>query len=387
MTGRRPAEPATPARRRATARPAAAARSGSGPGGPAGGTTIAVRLFDADRTDTVLELEAALRRRINARQLLWIDVEGPLDTGTADAIAKRLELKPGTRTNLEHPRAGAHVAVHGSYFHIRLATEADHEPSESPHWLDLVAAENVVLSSHADPIPFLADLDDRIEADATVGAIDAAAFVATTIDSAVTSYFKAIDEIEEAVEQLDARALTRTDGSDVLADLVALRRRIARLRRVLSSQRDVFAAFRTPDFGVIATGQDSEAFHALAVRFDDALQSVDDSRDGLLGSFDIFMTRTGQRTNEIMKILALATVLLLPGSLIAGLLGMNVTVPLGKDDPMSFWLVVGDDRAAGGGGPDRRPRSPLDLNSVGPRSRRFPCRAAPVPRRGIPDRE
>jgi Mg2+ and Co2+ transporter CorA len=108
-----------------------------------------------------------------------------------------------------------------------------------------------VLSSHADPIPFLADLDDRIEADATVGAIDSAAFVATTIDSAVTSYFKGIDEIEEAVEHLDARALTRTDGSDVLVDLVALRRRIARLRRVLSSQRDVFAAFRTPDFGVM----------------------------------------------------------------------------------------------------------------------------------------
>jgi Mg2+ and Co2+ transporter CorA len=41
-----------------------------------------------------------------------------------------------------------------------------------------------------------------------------------------------------------------------------------------------------------------------------------------------------------MKILALATVLLLPGSLIAGLLGMNVAIPLGKDDPASFWIVV-----------------------------------------------
>jgi Mg2+ and Co2+ transporter CorA len=42
-----------------------------------------------------------------------------------------------------------------------------------------------------------------------------------------------------------------------------------------------------------------------------------------------------------MKVLTLATVLLLPGSMIAGLLGMNVIVPLNKDDPMSFWLVVG----------------------------------------------
>ena len=52
------------------------------------------------------------------------------------------------------------------------------------------------------------------------------------------------------------------------------------------------------------------------------------------------MTRTAQRTNDTMKVLALATVLLLPGSLIAGLLGMNVTVPLAQDNPMSFWIVV-----------------------------------------------
>ena len=41
-----------------------------------------------------------------------------------------------------------------------------------------------------------------------------------------------------------------------------------------------------------------------------------------------------------MKVLTLTTVLLLPGSMIAGLLGMNVIVPLNKDDPMSFWFVV-----------------------------------------------
>jgi len=41
-----------------------------------------------------------------------------------------------------------------------------------------------------------------------------------------------------------------------------------------------------------------------------------------------------------MKVLTFATILLLPGSLVAGLLGMNVVVPLGKDDPLSFWLVV-----------------------------------------------
>ena len=60
----------------------------------------------------------------------------------------------------------------------------------------------------------------------------------------------------------------------------------------------------------------------------------------MLVAFDVLMSRTAQRTNEVMKVLTIATVLLLPGSLIAGLLGMNVVVPLGKDDPLSFWLVL-----------------------------------------------
>jgi len=99
-------------------------------------------------------------------------------------------------------------------------------------------------------------------------------------------------------------------------------------------------AFRAADFAAVAPDGDTAAFLLVADRFDSALRSVEQSRDLLIGSFDIFMTRTAQRTNEVMKVLALATVLLLPGSLIAGLLGMNMPIPFPKDDPTSFWFVL-----------------------------------------------
>ena len=317
-------------------------RSGTrAPAATAAEAVITVRLFDADRTDKTMDLDAALRHRVGERQLLWIDAEGALDPERAEAIAGRMKLKARTRHDLEAPGGGPHIALHGSYFHLRVATEADRDSSESPRWLDLLAAENVVLTSHVESIEFLRHLNERIESDATVGAIDAAAFVATAVDSAVTSYFRAVDAIEEAVDRLDGRALKPSADDDVLRELVTLRRRIARLRRALSDEREVFAAFATPDFGAVVPGDNAAAFQAVAARFETALRSVEDSRDLLLGSFDVFMTRTAQRTNEVMKVLALATVLLLPGSLIAGLLGMNVTVPLPKDDPLSFWLVVG----------------------------------------------
>ena len=143
------------------------------------------------------------------------------------------------------------------------------------------------------------------------------------------------------MDRIDARSLRSNLDDDLLGDLVSLRRQVAKLRRALSGHREVYATLAAADFSKIAQAEDVRAgFITVAERFEDAIHSVEDSRDLLLGSFDVFMTRTAQRTNDVMKVLALATVLLLPGSLIAGLPGMNVVVPLPKDDPGSFWVVI-----------------------------------------------
>jgi Mg2+ and Co2+ transporter CorA len=53
----------------------------------------------------------------------------------------------------------------------------------------------------------------------------------------------------------------------------------------------------------------------------------------------VLIARTGHRTNEIMKVLTLASVLLLPGALLAGVLGMNFRVGLFEHAEL-FWVVV-----------------------------------------------
>ena len=69
------------------------------------------------------------------------------------------------------------------------------------------------------------------------------------------------------------------------------------------------------------------------------MQEARDARDAIVGSFDVLIARGGQRTNEIMKVLTLASVILLPGALIAGVMGMNFKVGL-FDDPNLFWVVL-----------------------------------------------
>ena len=302
---------------------------------------IRARLFDADDPDRRFAIEQVFSIRPSERQLLWIDITGNVQPDEAERIAAHLGLQPRTRVSLEKQGTEPLLALHRDYLHVRVSADPSDEDPERTVWLDVIAAKNVLLTQHDRPIPFLDDLDNRIQRDAAAGMLSSAAFFTAVLDAAITSYHAAVDEIEEDVDRLDADSLRGDSRRELLGDLVRCRRRIARLRRLLADHRSVFTALAAPDVAsIVEDGEGASLLEGLKSRYEGAMGAVEDSREALLGSFDVYMSRTAQRTNEVMKALTIATVLLLPGSVIAGLLGMNVIVPLNADDPLSFWYVI-----------------------------------------------
>jgi len=299
-----------------------------------------IRRFDADRIDEELTWADALAATPSRRQLLWIDVEERLEADEADALAAAFGLSDRTRETLMTPGSRPLVSLHGQYVHLRIGTEPDPGAREPVQWLDIIAGRNLVITRHDQPIRFLIRHYDRIENDTTIGMIDAADFVVSLLNSSVTTYFAAIDAIEDEVDRLDGRALKAERPDDLLADLVTLRRRTAALRRVLTAHRELFSSLATPEFAHATQLTDRSGLVTVAGNFASAMDTIEEARDAVRGSFDVAMTRTAQRTNDVMKVLTLATVLLLPASLVAGLLGMNVMVPVPTDDPTVFWRVA-----------------------------------------------
>ena len=317
------------------------APEGEGAPGEVGAARIRARRFDADRNDEVLELDEALAKTPSERQLLWIDIAGPMPEGLVTRLTHAFNLDDVTAEALDRATSEPVLSVHGSYLHVTVAAEPDPDrPRDSP-WLTAVAAPNAVITLHEAPIAFLDDLDDQVEADAAYGLLDSQSFLATLLHVTVTSYLRAVDRLEEDVERLDEYSLRDRRQKQLLNDLVEVRRRIAELRRLLARHRYVYAALD----GVVLGDPAEEAGAAAALRrvalaYTDAMVSIEGAGELVLGSFNVYSTRTAQRTNDTMKVLTLVTVLLLPGSMIAGLLGMNVVVPLNKDDPAAFWMVV-----------------------------------------------
>ena len=114
------------------------------------------------------------------------------------------------------------------------------------------------------------------------------------------------------------------DAEREINALVEVRRRVGRLRRWLAPHREVFAALTDSEFDPVSTEESAQRFSELAVEDRPALAAARDAKDAVIGSFDVLIARTEHRTNEIIKVLTVASILLLPGALIAGVMGMNV---------------------------------------------------------------
>jgi magnesium transporter len=101
----------------------------------------------------------------------------------------------------------------------------------------------------------------------------------------------------------------------------------------------VVVSLAHPELDAVSTESSGERFAELEQRVTQALEAARDTKESIFGSFDLLVARIGQRTNDIMKILTLGTVILLPASVLAGVMGMNFKVGL-FDYAWLFWAVI-----------------------------------------------
>nr|MBA2382907.1 hypothetical protein [Chloroflexota bacterium] len=203
--------------------------------------------------------------------------------------------------------------------------------------LDIVVGANHVITVHDDPLVALDGFRSEIGQEQLVGKLDAAEFTAGLIDSVITAYFRQIERIERDIDALDEMAVLSRDADSFLDTVLALRRRIARLRRALAPNREALLPLERPDF---ALREDlGEVWPGIVQRLERAIDGVENARDLLLGSFDLYLGRASQRTNDVMKVLTLVSAIALPGIVLAGVMGMNFKLPFFENEN-NFFLVL-----------------------------------------------
>ena len=207
--------------------------------------------------------------------------------------------------------------------------------------VECLVGANWVVTAHAGPVPVLHDFAELATGSGATGELDGPSFLAALLEWVLNAYAEAFERLEQELEAFDERAMQgRRRPEDEIDQLVELRKRAGRLRRSLAEHRTPLLALTHPELEALGDESSARRFAVLLDRFEATVQSARDARESIVSSFDVLIARTGHRTNEIMKILTLASVILLPGALIAGVMGMNFKVGI-FDHPGVFWVVVG----------------------------------------------
>jgi Mg2+ and Co2+ transporter CorA len=196
------------------------------------------------------------------------------------------------------------------------------------------------MTVHRAPVAFLESFDRRVKTDSDLGTLDMAGFLAALLGWHLTSYFRLVEDLEKIVDDIDAHALRPRHTRDLLAEMTRLRQRVAFVRRILTPHREVYAAMVRPDFQIIAGSSSVEQFAILTERLDRAIEAVENARELLIGSFDIFTTQTALRTNEAIKVLTIVSFVWYPASVIVGITAMLLRTPVHPLHTIGFWLML-----------------------------------------------
>ena len=299
--------------------------------------SIKALLSSADGSDIEVDLGSTPMRRIDDDQLLWVDVTAPSDEDLATleaSLGAGGHVLEALRRELRLPG----LVVLAKAVDVTLLW-LDDAASEKPEPLQAIAGSSGwVITRHAYRLERLERQRTKIRDQREIGLLRPIDFLLAVLDWHVDGFHAAAEDLERQVDRLDEDALRSDD--DLLPKLVAMRRRIARVRRVAALHHDVYNELARPDFMPELDPDDTARIARVVTGLERATAAIAQVREMLIGVFDVHMTRTAQRTNDIMRVLTLASVILLPAVVLAGIMGMNFRVFF-FDDPNVFWLVIG----------------------------------------------
>jgi magnesium transporter len=271
-------------------------------------------------------IAAALRDR---ECLLWVDIDADSAGGgreDGEALLRdvfgfhALTIDDCYNTLIDPPKVDDYgdylfVIVHNVLYdqeRLRLATDE----------LNLYIGANFVVSVHRTPIRAVDEVRRRAEAQALVLDRGPGFLAHALMDVVVDDFHPVVEQIDDRIAMIEEVVLEQPER-EVLEQVLQLKRSAQRLKRSILPQRDVVNRFARGEYPKLVPPDALMYFRDVydhTVRVEEMIESVRDLADGALNTY---LSSVNNRINEVMKTLAIVTVIFLPLTLISGIYGTN----------------------------------------------------------------
>jgi magnesium transporter len=273
---------------------------------------------------------------------LWVDLAGPtpdeLTILTDDFHFHPLAVEDAV-AQVHQPK----VEAYNGYLYLILHG-IDYRKSQTAfatHDTDFFLGPNYLVTIHDGQMRSVAAVREVCERSEHVLAEGPAALMHRVVDRMVDNYRPEVEELEEWLDELETQVFERPHAN-IVREILAVKRDIIGLRHIALPQRDAVGRLARREFPIITD--------EIAMRFRDVYDKLvriaDEAlifQDRVTSILDAHLSNVSYRLNAVMKVLTVITVIFMPLTLVAGIYGMNMKLPLvaTQDDPRPFWWIIG----------------------------------------------
>jgi magnesium transporter len=280
---------------------------------------------------------AALRELIASSRRFWLDLTD-LDQDTAQSVLQdTFGFHPLAVEDAEHFGQRPKLDTYDSF---TLMVVYGATAAGALIEVHCFYTENYLVTVHHDPCPELGDLGERL-AQRADPRTDHVMLLYRVVDTLVDGYFPVLASLDDQIDELEDEILERPTDEQ-LGRLFDMKRSLIAMRKVVTPQRDMFAALLSE--GDVLAGMTPDAERYFRDLYDHLIRIsdlVDSYRDLMSGAMDTHLSTVSNRLNVVMKQLTIIATVFLPLSFLTGFFGQNFAWMVNRLTSLGVFAGVG----------------------------------------------
>jgi magnesium transporter len=258
----------------------------------------------------------------------WINIDGLHDIRVIENLGHHFLVHPLTLEDTVNTAQRPKIEEFDDYIYIVLKMLQYDEAAERvrAEQVSLVLGHHFLISfqeAEGDVFDAVRDRIRKGRGRIRRGGSDYLAYA--LIDCIVDHYFLVLEQLGEKIETLEAQLYDDAGDTDLLHAIYHLKQEMIYLRKQIWPLRETLSRFHKSD-NPLVQDKNRVFFADVYDHLMQGLEVVDSLRDVLAGLQDLYISMTGQRMNEVMKVLTIIATIFIPITFVAGIYGMNFEV-------------------------------------------------------------
>jgi magnesium transporter len=278
----------------------------------------------------------------------WINVDEIGDPGVVERFGRALGFHALMQEDILNTDQRAKVEDHGDHLYVVLKMlDRDSAGGElDVEQLSLVLGGSYVVTFQERAGDFFGPLRQRLRDN--VGRLRRASadhLAYSLLDMVIDHYFLVLEHLGSRIEQLDEQVMTRATPG-LLREIHQLKREMIFVRKAVWPVKEVITTLRHLDSPLIH--RQTEPFLAdLQDHIEQVVEGIDAYQNLLSNTLSTHLSQTANRTNAVMRVLAVFSAVFMPLTFVTGVFGMNFHDMPPLDWPHAFHWTVGAMAVAG----------------------------------------